>query len=331
MLNRLSRRGFTLIELLVVVVVIIILLGLLFPAVQNVRELAGRSQCQNSLHQIGVACHNYHDQYGHFPESLDPRINAHPDVDPIPDYQFMSDHKWFVSWMARILPFMDQVSLSNTIPPEYQRIFYPWGFAADGPDGPHIGLSTETQAFKCPSDTRTLINTYVDLGSFSTPIAFTSYLGNNGTQCGAHDGIFYELSAVKIDQILDGTSNTIMVGERPPSTDLNFGWWYAGAGYIDPTFGQIGTGDVTMGAREAVYVTDPGHQIGVDCPMSKMYFQQGSIDDPCDQVHWWSLHGGGANFLFCDGSVQFLTYAADPILPALVTRAGGEVVDDYDQ
>ena len=330
MLSRQSRRGFTLIELLVVVAIIAILLGLLLPAVQHVRELAGRSQCQNSLHQIGVACHSYHDQYKYFPMSLDPRFNADPATDPFPDIQFMKDHQFFVSWMARLLPYIDNGLLSDTVPTEYQRIYYPWGFAAEGRNGPHAGLAYETQCFKCPSDPRTLVNTYVDLGWASVPIAFTSYLGNNGTQCGAHDGIFYELSAVKIDQIIDGTSNTLMVGERPPSTDLNFGWWYAGAGYWDPTFGQVGTGDVTLGVREQVYVTDPGQQIGVECPMSKIYFQQGNVDDPCDQVHYWSLHGGGANFLFCDGAVQFLTYSADPVLPALATRAGGEVVDPFD-
>ena len=67
-----------------------------------------------------------------------------------------------------------------------------------------------------------------------------------------------------------------------------------------------------------------------NCPVgSNVGLQPGRLDNPCDQTHFWSLHPGGANFLFADGSVHFLYYSADRVLPALATRAGGEVVGDY--
>ena len=107
-----------------------------------------------------------------------------------------------------------------------------------------------------------------------------------------------------------------MVGERPPSNDWVFGWWYAGAG-------QQGEGscDVVLGTNEInVYFasgcTDPGPHV----------YKPGKLSDPCNQFHFWSLHLGGTNFLFADSQVRFIPYSAQPILSALGTRAGGESV-----
>ncbi|HET6575478.1 MAG TPA: H-X9-DG-CTERM domain-containing protein, partial [Fimbriiglobus sp.] len=92
-----------------------------------------------------------------------------------------------------------------------------------------------------------------------------------------------------------------------------FGWWYAG-------HGQEGTGscDATLGAREMNYAGDG------NCPGGPYHFKDGRVGQRCDLFHFWSPHPGGAHFLFADGSVQFLRYDADSILPALATRAGGE-------
>jgi prepilin-type processing-associated H-X9-DG protein len=110
-------------------------------------------------------------------------------------------------------------------------------------------------------------------------------------------------------------------GERPPSADFWYGWWYAG-------YGQAGTGsaDMLLGVRER----NLGGPFVSDCPAGPYHFREGRADNQCDLFHFWSLHPGGAHFLFADGSVRFLAYSADAILPALATRAGGEPVDSLD-
>ncbi len=117
-------------------------------------------------------------------------------------------------------------------------------------------------------------------------------------------------------QITDGTSNTILVGERPPSVDLIYGWWFAGAGWDGS-----GVGDVVLGAREYGYASAMG------CSAAYVGLQPGTIQNPCDQVHFWSMHTSGANFLMADGSARFVKYGGNTILPQMATIAGGEAVD----
>ena len=78
-----------------------------------------------------------------------------------------------------------------------------------------------------------------------------------------------------------------------------------------------------LGARERNY----GGGYVSECPPGPYHYQAGQIDNQCDVFHFWSLHSGGANFAFGDGSVRFLTYSSDAILPALATRSGGEVTE----
>jgi prepilin-type N-terminal cleavage/methylation domain-containing protein/prepilin-type processing-associated H-X9-DG protein len=336
---RLERRpGFTLIELLVVIAIIAILIGLLVPAVQKVREAAARTQCVNNLKQIGLACHNYHDTY----KKLPPALNA--TLQPRTQAQ-AKQVWWYASWMARILPFIEQQPLGTLIQPEFNRIYYAWGFGATGANAPHLQLGTPMPLFTCPSETRNLINPSVNLGWGNAPVAFTCYLANSGTNSRTLDGVIYIESKVKLTTITDGSSNTIMVGERPPSGDLNFGWWYAGAGFYDASWSgvngnqQVGVGDVVLGAREQYYILDSSDDVAGPpgwtpprkvCPTAYMNFQQGNVNDYCHQVHFWSYHAGGSNFVFCDGSVHFLSYNADNMMPALVTRAGGETISGLD-
>jgi prepilin-type processing-associated H-X9-DG protein len=196
-------------------------------------------------------------------------------------------------------------------------------------------LSIEMPLYKCPSEPRNLVHPLANVGWGQYPVAFTTYLGNSGVNSRTKDGIFYASSAVTMMMVTDGTSNTILVGERPPSLDLYFGWWYAGAGFVDIGMGgqQVGVGDVILGAREVYYAADSYDGVGgphKSCPTSFVNFQPGDIIDPCHQVHFWSLHPGGSNFCFTDGSVRFLSYSVDPMMPALVTRAGGEVIGSLD-
>ena len=320
MSHRRRRPGFTLIELLVVIAIIAILIGLLVPAVQKVREAAARAQCQNNLKQIALACHNYHDTY----KKLPPGVVATAPYDPY----------YFWSWMAKLLPFVEQAPLyrqaENWVRQSGGQYWNPWGSAAPGspPYPSNPAFSTVVSFYTCPSEARSLVATYTD-GYLA---AFTSYVGNSGTgttyrgaggvgtaadYVASNDGVLFAYSAVRLTDIRDGTSNTLLAGERPPSADLYFGWWFAGAGY-PPLFN--GTADVVLGAR------DYGYANALGCPSSKVGFQPGDMTDNCDQCHYWSFHTGGGNFAFGDGSVHFLAYGNNPILPALATRAGGETV-----
>src|SRR5262249_21838482 len=151
------------------------------------------------------------------------------------------------------------------------------------------------------------------------------------------DGVLGFRSKVRLTDITDGTSNTFIVGERPPSADMYWGWWFAGAGYD-----WSGRGDVVLGPRDYGYaaaMTTRGSP-GIPCnqaypPNGKVGFQPGRIQDNCDQSHFWSLHIGGANWLRGDGSMKFVSYTVDsPADPtsnftALCTRNGGEVIREY--
>jgi prepilin-type processing-associated H-X9-DG protein len=157
----------------------------------------------------------------------------------------------------------------------------------------------------------------VGMAAGRIPVAFTIYLGVEGISQFTQDGMLFLDSTVRLTDALDGLSNTLLVGERPPSTDEVWGWWYAGEGQ-----GKDGSGDMVLGVRERnTYI--PG-----TCPKGPYHYGPGNLYNQCDCLHFWSLHpGGGANFLFGDGAIRFVAYSADPIMPALATRAGGEAVD----
>lgn len=125
---------------------------------------------------------------------------------------------------------------------------------------------------------------------------------------------------MRFGHILDGTSHTLLLGERPPSPDLLYGWWYAGAG--QDTSGSL---DAQMGIREINRRLHDGSQYN-ECGRGPFSYAPGLLTDHCATFHNWSTHLGGAHFAFCDGSVRFVAYSADSVLPQLATRAGGEVV-----
>jgi prepilin-type N-terminal cleavage/methylation domain-containing protein/prepilin-type processing-associated H-X9-DG protein len=323
MLSPRRRPGFTLVELLVVIAIIGILIGLLLPAVQKVRDTANRAKCINNMHNIGLARHNYHGTYRSLPAGVDSdgtaSVNGDPNTPP-------GNYHDYWSWMAQLLPFVEQDGLYKIAdawarsgqPSELH--WWPWGgFWLTPPTPPNPALGMIIPTWLCPGDSRTLQTAdFTAAPGDQVVVAFTDYVGVNGTNSGSFDGVLYWRSLIRLTDILDGTSNTFMVGERPPSADLYYGWWFAGGGYDGS-----GTGDVVLGAQEYGYADSLG------CSHGKVGLQPGQLWEPCDQVHFWSMHTGGANFLLADGSARFVSYSANAVLPALVTRAGEEVIPDY--
>jgi prepilin-type N-terminal cleavage/methylation domain-containing protein/prepilin-type processing-associated H-X9-DG protein len=310
------RPGFTLIELLVVIAIIAILIALLLPAVQKVREAAARTRCKNNLHNVALACHNFHDSRGYFPlavESFD-STNRH----------------YYWSWMAQILPYVEQDNLYAQADAYAATQTNPWR----APGNPALGqfLSVWT----CPSDSRQLVTSVVVSPGYTVNVGFTGVLGVNGTGKGRNDGVICNMKVTMVG-VSDGTSSTLMLGERPPSNNLRFGWWFAGAGYRDGLTSpfQDGTGDVTLGTDDVNYPTamrryptNATNGVAMDCAANKYQFQPGLLTDDCDQCHFWSLHPNGANFAFADGSVRYLTHSSAALMPAFGTRAGGEVASE---
>jgi prepilin-type processing-associated H-X9-DG protein len=280
--------------LLVVIAIIAILIGLLLPAVQKVREAAARAKCQNNLKQFGLALHHYHDTA----RALPPGLSVQADRGRFP----------YLGWLARVLPQVEQDSLWRAVEAAFASDPAPLTFYGHAPHLPL--LATPVALFACPSDGRVPGPVPVS----GNPVAFTSYLGVEGTDQFRKGGMLYLDSSVRLTQATDGTSQTLLVGERPPSSDFRLGWWYRGWGQA-----QDGSAEMVLGARE-------WNTSRPSCPPGPYQFGPGRVDQLCDVFHFWSLHPGGANFLFADGSVHFLAYSARDILPALATRAGGEVV-----
>jgi prepilin-type processing-associated H-X9-DG protein len=279
-----------------VIAVIAILIGLLLPAVQKVRAASIRLHCQNNLHQIGLAAHQYHDVSQSFPPGM--------------RYQNATDRFLMMSWLTPLLPYVEQQQLWVESTAAYQLSRSPFR------NPPHVGLTTIMKVFVCPSDGRTEeVQLSIFNGFF---VALTSYLGVEGRDLSTRDGVLFRDSHVRMADITDGTSQTLLVGERPASADFHYGWWYAGAGQR-----STGSLDTVLGVEEQ-NILPPTF---ADCPKEGYAFGHGSTENLCDMFHFWSLHNGGANFLYCDGSVHFLPYAASSILPALASRAGGETVE----
>ncbi len=294
------RRAFTLIELLVVIAIIGILVALLLPAVQYARESARRMQCGNNLRQIGVAVQTYADSLKSFPSgylsNVDPAGN---EVGP----------GW--GWGALLLPYMEQQPL-------YNQIRFDLGI--ESPLNAAVRIAP-LPGFRCPSDTGpktwTVWKRDPMTGAPISPIcdvATANYVGMYGTsEPGVDgDGVFFRNGTVSFQDIQDGTSQTILVGER--SFRLGEATW---------------TGAVTG----AVIVPDGSDGVGSGPPEFAAGLVLGHAGDgysPGDRYsHVNQFHGnhGGVNFLYADSHVKILHPTLSYfVYRAMATRAGNEPI-----
>ncbi|MCP4508676.1 MAG: DUF1559 domain-containing protein, partial [Fuerstiella sp.] len=196
------RHGFTLIELLVVIAIIAILIALLLPAVQQAREAARRTQCNNNLKQIGLALHNYHDVHKTFPPGW-------------VDQTFGTSSNW--GWAVYLLPQIEQANLYGRLQVGNPHSL---GIALDDPQKLKL-MQTPITAFRCPSDTAPEINdrhTLVSDRQLEISVATSNLVaaagGGDWTVAGKLTGSFGKNSRVNLRDITDGSSNTIVVGER---------------------------------------------------------------------------------------------------------------------
>jgi prepilin-type N-terminal cleavage/methylation domain-containing protein len=334
------RTGFTLVELLVVIAIIGILIGMLLPAVQQVREAARRVTCANQIRQQVLANHNYESAYGRFPPGH--QISAHwwggPfEIDPPPqgmdpDTRYPIGGAFWSHYMS-IAPFMEQSNLHALCNFSASGASWPWWQYQ--PNGETI-LSAKCPILTCPSDQRG-DEKWVSPDDPDIEVAVTSYLGVSGTdsykQSGGQNGMLYVNSKTTFGTVSDGSSNTLFIGERTPASDLEYGWQWAGAG--DNVQGEA---DVVLGVHERIAVDWGSDPSGYETE----YFRPGKNNTVGNlhRFHFWSSHPGGCTWGLVDGSVQFMTYAVDgpnngstgyepTVLEKLATRAGGEVNGEY--
>jgi prepilin-type N-terminal cleavage/methylation domain-containing protein/prepilin-type processing-associated H-X9-DG protein len=311
--NRPIRRGFTLIELLVVIAIIAILIGLLLPAVQKVREAAARMQCANHLKQWGLAIHNYHDARGEFPYARAGDTNPNTRQFEVGGYT-TGYYIWTYpvtadkvgGWSTRALPYIEQENLFKPIEAATNGTQLSAAYSAF--------LKTKTKLMTCPSDS-------LATRAHSSGAAVTTYLGVTGNDeregSDARNGIFavYDWRSrkpknpVRIPMISDGTSNTVAIGERPPSSDLYWGWW----AYSD-------SDNILAHPNRETYTVS-------GCSGNEV-FRADIATNPRAACHYWSMHaGGGGNWLLADGSVRFITYSNANMITLMASYNGGEVVN----
>jgi prepilin-type N-terminal cleavage/methylation domain-containing protein/prepilin-type processing-associated H-X9-DG protein len=310
------HRGFTLIELLVVIAIIGVLIALLLPAVQAAREAARRAHCTNNLRQIGLALHNYNQIHGALP----------------PGYVSNWSTVWLREtgpgwgWASMILPQLEQGPIYDQI--DFRRPIQ---------DPTQSTVRTVPIAtFLCPSDNMPLRWTasaglvkvsgggILELVIPICDVAGSNYVGvyGIGEPGVGGDGVFFRNTSVRLAEITDGLSQTLAVGERAIQMLKGRGqatwvgavpraqFWSCDTKAIDPDASgpcvkEDGSG-MTLGH------TGEGHGPG----------------DPFSDVNQFiSRHGRGANFLFCDGHVNYLNNSMDyATYKALSTRASAEIV-----
>jgi len=305
-MSRYSRsRGFTLVELLVVIAIIGTLVALLLPAVQGARESARRAACQNNLHNLAIACQQYHDNNLSFPSGW--IVN----VDPTSGSALQNSEGW--GWGALLLPYLDQRNLHKDLAVTSQRLQAT--LAGNNPNSLLNGnvnnvknlVSTPLKIYICPSDTGAQGRGQVDqfrafqgLGASSGvgagfPQCISNYLGVAGhrrvTGTSPNTGVFFGNSYIRMADIPDGTSNTAIIGERDTQYCKSGSW--------------VGTENTWDFFYRDVSIVTGYDQPRLNAPPDP---NTGNTLGPylCGEG-FSSLHVGGAQFAFADGSVRYVT------------------------
>jgi prepilin-type N-terminal cleavage/methylation domain-containing protein/prepilin-type processing-associated H-X9-DG protein len=329
------RRAFTLIELLVVIAIIAVLIGLLLPAVQKVREAAARAHCQNNLRQIALAAQAYAAKTSKLPPGVDHR--------PLGERSS--------SLFIDLMPHLDQ----ENVVAQWDYANYPTNMNG----GPNARSAAVVKTLVCPSSGVT--ENPVSFGSLT--IGITTYFGNGGTRSfppaqATYDGLFHRCDPaapnksgrIPLDEIDDGTSNTLLMTERILG-DSAFDSWQRAAftPTPSPSLGAMmsycawaapfsNSNPLLSNALASVSVSSVGG-INVGYPLA--YVPPPPSPAPPSPQNWDSLknsfwmrlcgmgskHQGGANVAMADGAVKFLKAdVSQPVLQALFTRAGKEVL-----